>query len=84
MLAPVERRAQKFVYGQGIDRIVMLQQADVVEEFDGAGNWQAQYVHEDGIDQPRPVPLHRPRVRPRTDRRWGRQPSGQCGAQEGM
>jgi RHS repeat-associated protein len=46
------RRVEKAVSGAATTRYV-LDGVQVVEEFDGAGNWQVNYVYEDGIDQPR-------------------------------
>jgi RHS repeat-associated protein len=46
------RRVEKAVSGGATTRYV-LDGVEVVEEFDGSGTWQANYVYEDGIDQPR-------------------------------
>jgi RHS repeat-associated protein len=46
------RRVEKSVVGGATTRYV-LDGVQVVEEFDGSNVWQARYVYEDGIDQPR-------------------------------
>ena len=46
------RRVEKAVVGGATTRYV-LDGVQVVEEFDGSNVWQARYVYEDGIDQPR-------------------------------
>ncbi len=46
------RRIEKAVAGGATTRYI-LDGVQVVEEYDGANVWQARYVYEDGIDQPR-------------------------------
>ena len=46
------RRVEKTVNGGATTRYV-LDGVQVVEEYDGSNTWQARYVYEDGIDQPR-------------------------------
>ena len=46
------RRVEKAINGGATTRYV-LDGVQVVEEFDGSNVWQARYVYEDGIDQPR-------------------------------
>ncbi len=46
------RRVEKAVVGGATTRYI-LDGVQVVEEYDGANTWQARYVYEDGIDQPR-------------------------------
>jgi YD repeat-containing protein len=46
------RRVEKAINGGATTRYV-LDGVQVVEEFDGSNAWQARYVYEDGIDQPR-------------------------------
>jgi len=46
------RRVEKALSGGATTRYV-LDGVQVVEEFDGSNAWQARYVYEDGIDQPR-------------------------------
>jgi len=46
------RRVEKALSGGATTRYV-LDGVQVVEEFDGSNVWQARYVYEDGIDQPR-------------------------------
>ena len=46
------RRVEKAVNG-GVTTRYLLDGVQVVEEYDGSDAWQARYVYEDGIDQPR-------------------------------
>ena len=46
------RRVEKAVNGGATTRY-LLDGVQVVEEYDGSDAWQARYVYEDGIDQPR-------------------------------
>ena len=46
------RRVEKAVVGGATTRYI-LDGVQVMEEYDGSNAWQARYVYEDGIDQPR-------------------------------
>jgi YD repeat-containing protein len=47
------RRVEKAVVAGHVTTRYVPDGQQVIEEFDGAGNWAASYVYEDGIDQPR-------------------------------
>ncbi len=46
------RRVEKVVAAGSTTRYI-LDGVQVIEEYDGSGAWQARYLYEDGIDQPR-------------------------------
>ncbi len=46
------RRVEKSVVAGAKTRYILCRQ-QVIEEYDGTGAWQAEYVYEDGIDRPR-------------------------------